>query len=158
MNIDQLREELKVDEGCVYEIYLDHLGYPTFGIGHLVTKNDREFGLSVGTDVDEYRVHEVFEEDVQTVLSDCKKLYHNFYHLPEEVQLIIANMMFNMGLTRLSKFKGMKRGIDDCDWQAAADEMVDSRWYRQVTNRAERLVKRMRKVTPIWGNTTTSME
>ena len=158
MDIDQLRRELDEDEGCVYEIYLDHLGYPTFGIGHLVTKNDREFGWSVGTDVDEYRVHEVFEEDVQTVLSDCKKLYHNFYDLPEEVQLIIANMMFNMGLTRLSKFKGMKRGIDDCDWQAAADEMVDSRWYRQVTNRAERLVKRMRKVTPIWGNTTTSME
>ena len=158
MDIDQLRRELDEDEGCVYEIYLDHLGYPTFGIGHLVTKNDIEFGWSVGTDVDEYRVHEVFEEDVQTVLSDCKKLYHNFYHLPEEVQLIIANMMFNMGLTRLSKFKGMKRGIDDCDWQAAADEMVDSRWYRQVTNRAERLVKRMRKVTPIWGNTTTSME
>ena len=158
MDIEQLRRELDEDEGCVYEIYLDHLGYPTFGIGHLVTKNDIEFGWSVGTDVDEYRVHEVFEEDVQTVLSDCKKLYHNFYHLPEEVQLIIANMMFNMGRTRLSKFKGMKRGVDDCDWQAAADEMVDSRWYRQVTNRAERLVKRMRKVTPIWGNTTTSME
>ena len=158
MDIEQLRRELDEDEGCVYEIYLDHLGYPTFGIGHLVTKNDIEFGWSVGTDVDEYRVHEVFEEDVQTVLSDCKKLYHNFYHLPEEVQLIIANMMFNMGRTRLSKFKGMKRGIDDCDWQAAADEMVDSRWYRQVTNRAERLVKRMRKVTPIWGNTTKSME
>ena len=158
MNIDKLREELKVDEGCVYEIYNDHLGYPTFGIGHLVTKHDREHGWSVGTDVDEYRVHEVFEEDVQTVLSDCKKLYHNFYHLPEEVQLIIANMMFNMGRTRLSKFKGMKRGVDDCDWQAAADEMVDSRWYRQVTNRAERLVKRMRNVTPIWGSTTTAME
>ena len=158
MNIDQLRRELDEDEGCVYEIYLDHLGYPTFGIGHLVTKSDMEHGWSVATDVDEYRVHEVFEEDVQTVLSDCKKLYHNFYDLPEEVQLIIANMMFNMGLTRLSKFKGMKRGIDDCDWQAAADEMVDSRWYRQVTNRAERLVKRMRNVTPIWGSTTTAME
>ena len=158
MNIEQLREELKVDEGCVYEIYNDHLGYPTFGIGHLVTKHDEEYGWSVGTDVGEDRVHEVFEQDVQTVLSDCKKLYHNFYDLPEEVQLIIANMMFNMGLTRLSKFKGMKRGIDDCDWQAAADEMVDSRWYRQVTNRAERLVKRMRNVTPIWGSTTTAME
>ena len=158
MNIDQLREELEVDEGCVYKVYLDHLGYETFGIGHLVKYTDEEYGWSVGTDVDEERVREVFEEDVQTVLSDCEKLYHNFYDLPEEVQLIIANMMFNMGLTRLSKFKGMKRGIDDCDWQAAADEMVDSRWYRQVTNRAERLVKRMRKVTPIWGNTTTSME
>ena len=55
-------------------------------------------------------------------------------------------MMFNMGLTRLSKFKGMKRGVDARDWNRAADERVDSVWYRQVTNRADRLVNRMRKV------------
>ena len=36
MNIEQLRKELEVDEGVKYEIYKDHLGYPTFGIGHLV--------------------------------------------------------------------------------------------------------------------------
>ena len=41
-------------------------------------------------------------------------------------------MMFNMGITRLSKFKGMKRGVDAQDWNSAADEMVDSRWYDQV--------------------------
>ena len=146
MNIDQLREGLKVDEGCVYQIYNDHLGYPTFGIGHLVNGHDKEHGWSVGTDVEEDRVEEVFEQDVQIVLSDCEILYPDFYDLPEEAQLIIANMMFNMGRPRLSKFKGMKRGVDSRDWNAAADEMVDSRWYRQVTNRAERLVQRMRNV------------
>ena len=66
--------------------------------------------------------------------------------LPEEVKRIIANMMFNMGRPRLSKFKGMKAGVDARDWNKAADEMVDSRWYRQVTNRADRLVARMRNV------------
>ena len=147
MNIDQLREELEVDEGCVYQIYNDHLGYPPFGIGHLVTGHDKEHGWSVGTDVDEDRVREVFEQDVQTVLSDCEILYPDFYDLPEEAQLIIANMMFNMGRTRLSKFKGMKRGVDAQDWNAAADEMVDSAWYNQVTNRANRLVDRMRAIT-----------
>ena len=84
---------------------------------------------------------------VEIVLGDCRKLYEDFDEVPEEVQLIIANMMFNMGRPRLSKFKGMKRGVDARDWDAAADEMVDSRWYRQVTNRADRLVKRMRAVT-----------
>ena len=147
MNIDKLREELEQDEGCVYEIYHDHLGYPTFGIGHLVTIHDPEHGWSVGTDVDEYRVKEAFEDDVQSVLSDCEKLYVQWEHLPEEAQLIIANMMFNMGYTRLSKFKGMKRGVDARDWNAAADEMVDSKWYNQVTNRADRLVERMRKIS-----------
>jgi len=67
-------------------------------------------------------------------------------------------MMFNMGRTRLSKFKGMKRGVDSRDWNAAADEMVDSNWYRQVTNRADRLVMRMRNITTSWGNPTVNME
>ena len=61
-----------------------------------------------------------------------------------EAQLIIGNMMFNLGYTRLSKFRGMKRGVDSRNWEEAADEMVDSRWYTQVTNRADRLVVRMR--------------
>ena len=146
MNIDKLREEIEYDEGSVNKIYLDHLGLPTFGIGHLVTEWDEEYGFEVGTDVSEDRCIEAFNRDIKTVLSDCNKLYSDFDELPEEVQLIIANMMFNMGRPRLSKFKGMKRGVDAKDWNAAADEMVDSKWYRQVTKRADRLVERMRNV------------
>ena len=146
MNIDKLREEIAADEGEVHEIYLDHLGLPTFGIGHLVRDDDPEHGWEVGTAVSNDRCVEAFNEDIKTVVSDCYKLYPDFDDLPEEAKRIIANMMFNMGRPRLSKFKGMIRGVDSRDWIAAADKMVDSRWYRQVTNRAERLVKRMRLV------------
>ena len=146
MNILNLQKELEIDEGCKYEIYNDHLGYPTFGIGHLVTKDDPEYGWEVGTSIDTIRAHETFESDIETVLSDCERLYKDFEDLPEEAQRIIANMMFNMGYTRLSKFKGMKRGVDARDWNVAADEMVDSRWYHQVPNRANRLVERMRNI------------
>lgn len=146
MDTDKLKRELEADEGCVYSVYLDHLDLPTFGIGHLIRKNDPEYGLEVGAAVSSERVLEAFEEDIQVVLDDCENLYQDFGDLPEEVQLIIANMMFNLGYPRLSKFKGMKAGVDARDWQKAADEMVDSRWYKQVTNRAERLVQRMRSV------------
>lgn len=146
MDLERLRNELEEDEGCKYEIYLDHLGLPTFGIGHLVTENDEEHGQPVGTSVSEERVAEVFEEDIQITLDECQRLYEDFDDLPEEVQLIVANMMFNMGRPRLSQFKGMKAGVDARDWNQAADEMVDSKWYRQVTNRADRLVTRMRNV------------
>ena len=144
MNLDKLREEISIDEGVKHEIYLDHLGLPTFGIGHLITESDEEHGADVGTPISDDRVKECFASDVQQVISDCHILYDDFDDLPEEAQLIIANMMFNMGRPRLSKFKGMKRGVDAKDWNQAADEMVDSRWYRQVTNRADRLVERMR--------------
>lgn len=146
MNTEQLRNELEIDEGVKYEIYLDHLGLPTFGIGHLVTEDDPEYGQEVGTEVSEERVAEVFESDVQVTLDECQRLYSDFDELPEEVQLIIANMMFNMGRPRLSQFKMMKACIDDRDWPGAADQMMDSKWYRQVTNRADRLVTRMRAV------------
>ena len=144
MDIEKLREQLEVDEGCVYEIYNDHLGYATFGIGHLVKESDPEQGQSLGTAVSSDRVAEAFESDIQSVLRDCNILYSDFDDLPEEAQQVIANMMFNLGRPRLSKFAGMKRGVDARDWNQAADEMVDSNWYRQVTNRADRLVERIR--------------
>ena len=147
MDMVKLREELESDEGVKYEVYIDHLGYATFGIGHLVLDSDPEYGSEIGTAVSESRVAEAFESDIVGVVSDCESLYDDFEDLPEEAQRIIANMMFNMGRTRLSKFKGMKRGVDARDWEAAADEMVDSNWYRQVTNRADRLVVRMRNIS-----------
>ena len=147
MNLEQLREQLEIDEGVKYEVYNDHLGYATFGVGHLVLESDPEYGDPIGAPVSESRVIEAFEQDCENVLRDCNILYEDFASLPEEVQQIIANMMFNMGRPRLSKFKGMKRGVDSRDWNAAADEMVDSAWYRQVTNRANRLVERIRALS-----------
>ncbi len=112
--------------------------------GHLVKESDPEQGQSLGTAVSPDRVAEAFESDIQSVLRDCNILYSDFDDLPEEAQQVIANMMFNLGRPRLSKFAGMKRGVDARDWNQAADEMVDSAWYRQVTNRADRLVERIR--------------
>ena len=143
MNLATLRKEIERDEGIKYEIYYDHLGYPTFGIGHFVKTDDPEFGQPIGFQVSEERVHEAFESDMETVLKDCTKLYSDWDELPEEAQHIIANMMFNMGYPRLSKFKNMKAAVDARDWQQAAIEMKSSLWYKQVTNRAQRLVDRM---------------
>lgn len=146
MNKDLLRQELAEDEGCKYEIYLDHLGLPTFGIGHLITQDDPEYGQEVGTTVTQERVQAVFSRDIAVTLEDCFRLYSGFSELPEEVQRIVANMCFNLGYPRLSKFKGMKAAVEEADWNRAADEMVDSKWYQQVPNRARRLEKRMRAV------------
>ena len=146
MDIEKLRKQLIIDEGQVNEIYNDHLGYATFGIGHLVLEGDPEHGLAVGTPVSEDRVIECFDNDVQTVIEDCKKLHDGWDGYPEEVKQIIANMMFNMGLTRLSKFKKHNAALQSGDWKEAAVEGRDSRWYEQVTNRAERLMSRLENV------------
>ena len=146
MDIEILKKELTQDEGCEYEIYLDHLGYKTFGIGHLCKATDPENDLNVGDSVSKDRVHECFVDDIEEVIEDCTILYDDFYILPEEAQLIIANMMFNLGRPRLSKFSKMHAAVMDANWIEAGIQMEDSKWARQVPNRAERLCERMRNV------------
>jgi len=146
MNIEQLRKELELDEGCKHETYLCSQNVVTGGIGHMITEWDDEKYLEVGVEIPEEQVRAWFDKDIETVLSDCELLYDDFDHLPEEAQLIIANMMFNLGYPRLKKFVGMKAGVDARDWNKAADEMIDSNYYKQLPNRAGRLVKRMRSL------------
>lgn len=141
----ELYEQLKIDEGVKYEIYNDHLGYPTFGIGHLILESDEEYGKPVGTPVSEERVRECFERDIETAIGECEYLYSEgiFRDLPDEVQEILVNMMFNLGRPRLSKFVKFNAAIMENDWKEAAKEGRDSLWYNQVTNRAERLMSRL---------------
>lgn len=148
VNREAVFEQLKIDEGVVYEVYHDHLGYPTFGVGHLVLESDEEHGQPVGTPVSEERFKECFENDLNIAIRECDALYEDgtFDNLPDEVQQILVNMMFNMGRTRLSKFKKMHGAILEGDWKTAAVEGRDSKWYQQVTNRAERLMSRLENV------------
>ena len=139
MNIEALREQLKIDEGVKYEIYKDHLGYPTFGIGHLITEDDPEHGEPDGTEISEDRVNEIFESDVAKFVSEAKILFPDLDELPDVAQQVIVNMAFNMGRPRLSKFKNFIAGVNDRDWVRAAEEMMDSRWADQVGARATRL-------------------
>jgi len=56
MNRSRVQTQLAIDEGIVNAVYLDHLGYATFGIGHLILEKDPEYGLAVATPVSEERV------------------------------------------------------------------------------------------------------
>ena len=147
MNKESVFEQLKIDEGVKYEVYLDHLGLPTFGVGHLITEDDPERDYDSGTEVSEERVWEVFEKDLEVSISECVVLYGEAWDgLPGEVQEVLVNMMFNMGRPRLSGFKKFNAAIEAGDWATAAIEGRDSRWYNQVSNRAERLMVRLEAV------------
>ena len=146
MNREKLYEEIKADEGEVLEVYLDHLGYPTIGIGHLVTAKDEEFGKPPGTAITAERSRELFDRDIETAIKDCEQLYGQWHTWPEEVQRIMVNMCFNLGATRLAHFTQMRIQLSQKNWRQAAAEGRDSKWYRQVTNRAERLMTRLENI------------
>jgi lysozyme len=54
--------------------------------------------------------------------------------------------MFNLGRPRYSKFRKHIQAVMDGNWQESANQMRDSRWHKQVPNRAERLCKRMEEM------------
>ena len=146
MDINKLREQLKIDEGVKYEVYDDHLGYKTFGIGHLITTKDEEYGAIIGTIVSEKRVNAVFDTDVNTYIDEAKKVFGNLEEMPQEAQQVIVNMCFNMGSPRLSQFKKFIKAIHDEDWATASVEMLNSKWAKQVGDRANRLSDRIKAI------------
>ena len=144
MDLIKLQNEIADDEGIKYEIYRCSEGYPTGGIGHLITEWDEPYyGMPLGSKIPHDVVDEWFAKDIETTIKDCNLLFSQFNNLPEEIQHVLANMCFQLGRPRLSKFKNMIAAVEDCDWARMADEMEDSRWFKQTTNRAQRLINRV---------------
>ena len=144
MNLIKLQNELADDEGIKYELYLCSENHLTGGIGHLITEWDKDYyGKPIGYPVPNEQVNAWFEKDIDVTINDCKIIFEEFDSLPEEAQLVIANMCFQLGRPRLSKFKKFIAAVKEQDWERAADEMKDSRWYKQTTARAERLISRI---------------
>ena len=147
MNLITLQNEIADDEGVMYETYRCSLGHPTGGIGHLLTEWDEDYyDKPIGTKIPNEKVEEWFAIDINVTLSDCQEIFPDFNNLPEEAQLVIANMCFQLGRPRLSNFKKFIAAVNDADWIKAAEEMEDSRWHKQTTERAERLIARIIKL------------
>ena len=128
MNINTLREEIEADEGVKYELYYCSENHLTGGIGHPVP---------------EQQVQDWFLNDVQVAIQDCQTIFSAFDKLPDEIQHVLINMSFQLGKPRLSKFKKMIAAVEAEDYQEMANQMEDSRWYKQTTHRAQRLIDRV---------------
>ena len=159
--LERLREEIISDEGCVLEVYKDHLGYFTVGVGHLIRPSDEEWGTSTGTKITQTRADELLVKDFNNVLNECEQAFSasmpNWMPNPDnkwedwsdEVRLIVANMAFNLGLPKLKKFKKMLTAINMKNYVKASEEGLDSRWAKQVYNRSHRLMDRMRSIDEV---------
>ena len=133
------------EEGVKYEIYRCSEGYPTAGIGHLITEWDEDyFDKPVGTKVSKEQVAKWFEADLGVAIADMNKFTEDM-NVDENVRECVTEMVFQLGLPRLNKFKKFKQALLDGDIETAQAEMKDSLWYRQTTNRAERLIEKLGK-------------
>ena len=145
MNLEELKEDIAKEEGLKYQIYRCSEGYPTAGIGHLITEWDEEYyGMPIGTEVSKEQIDKWFEADLYVAINDMEKFTADM-QVDENVKECITHMVFQLGLPRLNKFRNFKQALVDGDIAKAQAEMKDSLWYRQTTNRAERLIEKMGK-------------
>ena len=142
-----LRLTLEADEGIVHEIYEDHLGNPTCGIGHLIVEEaDREYGWPIGTEITEARATQPYQQHFGIALHDARWLHPDIDDLPDQARIVIASLCFQLGLPRYQKFKLHHAAIEARDWREAAAQLRDSNLYRQTTNRTERHARRLESI------------
>ena len=143
----------KENEGYKTKVYKDTKGKRTAGIGfNLEDVGNRKFLKDSGIDINEIlagreltdkEVIKMYNHSLTQAFNDAKKFDPNFAKRPEPVKKALVDMAFNLGLTKLNKFKKMRAALMQNDYKVAADEMVDSNWYKQVKTRGPRTVKLM---------------
>ena len=133
MNIDDFKEHLKWAEGVRNFPYEDSVGKLTIGVG----RNLDDVGLS------DEEVEHLLHNDAARAISDAR-CFAFWDSLSDIRQFVIADLCFNLGITRFRGFVKTIAALDAGDYETAANEMEDSRWYRQTGRRARKLVRIMR--------------
>ena len=135
MNYTRLREVLTDHEGLKYKPYKCTAGKLTIGIGHNL--DDRGVSPAV--------VNLMYDEDVTEVVADLKIIFTDFDDLPDDIQIVLADMRFQLGANRFRKFRKMIAAVKQSNWPEMIIQMKDSDWYKQTTNRANDLISMVRK-------------
>lgn len=141
---DELKARIRDHEGCVDTVYLDTLGKATIGIGHLVQPHERQrFKEGIKISVDE--IEDLFLIDLNRACAGAEQLISENYRgdkrLPQVIEHVIVEMVFQLGKTGVSKFKKMWKALSDGDKKQASLEMQDSRWHSQTPVRCEALAE-----------------
>jgi len=135
MSYEDLKARIKKHEGFVSKIYKDHLGFKTIGYGHLVLSTDR---FAEGVTYKKKDLEKVFDSDFKIAKSNANQLIQGL-PIHHQAKCVIIEMVFQLGIGGVSKFKKMWRALKQNNYQTASDEMLDSRWAKQTPKRAEEL-------------------
>ena len=137
MNYSSLKLRIKKNEGFSNKPYKDQLGNNTIGYGHLIKKNEKFFFKKKHNKI---FFIELFEKDFSISKKDFCKKFNNLLLKKNEKELLIE-MIFQMGIKNVVKFKKMLFYINKKKKYLAALEMLDSLWYKQTPKRVENIMK-----------------
>ena len=139
---DSLKDRVRGHEGVRTQMYLDSLGKATIGIGHLIQPHERE-RYAEGVEISMEEVEELFDLDLNRAAAGADLLIDECvgHDLPQNVEEVILEMVFQLGTSGVRKFSKMWKAMRVKDWKKAAAEMKDSRWHSQTPKRCEHLAE-----------------
>lgn len=137
MDIERIKSRIRKFEGLRLKPYICPSGYLTIGYGRNLE--------SKGITIDEAEF--LLNNDVNEVIESLINQIDFFIMLPEPAQEVLVDMAFNMGIVKLLTFTKFLNALREKNWLKAAEEMENSKWYKQVGNRAKELVKIIRSLS-----------
>ena len=130
-----------ITPGCVA------LGHPTVGVGFNLDANGAQAAIeALGLDYDQVRsgeqtltddqINALLDQTVNLAIQGAQQVIQNFDALPDDKQIVVVDMVFNLGVHRFSQFVHAIQAVNIQDWATASQQMQQSAWFRQVGARA----------------------
>ena len=136
-----LKDKIKKNEGFRSEPYLDSLGHPTIGYGHLITKKEEKiFQVKFSKKF----LSNLFDKDFKKALMAYKNNFNYKKHTKNTKEVLIE-MIFQLGIKKQKKFTKMNKHIKNNNMFLAALEMKNSLWYKQTPKRVDGLINLLLK-------------
>tara|TARA_R100000353_G_scaffold73681_3_gene56284 strand:- start:4103 stop:4504 length:402 start_codon:yes stop_codon:yes gene_type:complete len=130
-----LVESIKEGEGYRAKVYKCTEGYDTIGYGFAI--KDLE--------LDEEVCDLILDKKLDKLIDATNKKFPFLRELPQDKCEVVFEMVYQLGLTGVSKFKKMLKALERKDYDKASAEMLDSLWAKQTPNRAIKLSNQMKK-------------
>ena len=140
MDYQAVKDRIKKHEGFRNTVYLDSLGKATIGYGHLLTEDD---DFEEGIQYDKSLLENLFDKDFNRSAYNAEQLLEGI-DICDTAREIIVEMVFQLGIGGVSKFKKMFEALRKKDYNEAAEQMLDSQWRVQTPKRCEELSSLMR--------------
>jgi len=150
----QLEQQLIAHEGLKLKPYRCTAGKLTIGVGRnlddvgltdlelrIIRKRNPAWQIGDAITRDEAML--LLRNDIVRARGGARTVVSHFDGLSTARQRVLIDMVFNLGLRRFVKFKGLLGALVVGDYARAAEEMLDSKWARQVGKRATTLAAMM---------------
>ena len=121
-------KKIKHEEGCELLPYRCSENYLTIGYGKNIQLNG----------IRQAEADFMLENDIETVFVDLDRNIPMWKFEPMNIKIVLCDMCYNLGIKKLLGFKLLLEAIDEADYQTASEEILDSKYARQVPNRAKR--------------------